>query len=108
VVVIAILYYFPKVPRNDWVLRLAMGLEFGGALGNLVDRLTQGYVTDFISVGRFPVFNIADASISIGVVIMVLSLWSREKETNPSEQAGKDESAADTPGGPLPEDFRSE
>ncbi len=108
VVVIAILYYFPKVPRNDWLLRLAMGLEFGGAMGNLADRLTQGYVTDFVSIGRFPVFNIADASISLGVVIMVLSLWSREKGYSPSEPAGKDGSAPENPGGPFPEDVRSE
>lgn len=108
VVVIAILYYFPKVPRNDWMLRLAMGLEFGGALGNLADRLTQGYVTDFVSIGRFPVFNVADASISLGVVIMVLSLWSREKEYTPSEPADQNESASETPGSPLPEDLRSE
>lgn len=108
VVVIAILYYFPKVPRNDWMLRLAMGLEFGGALGNLADRLTQGYVTDFISIGRFPVFNVADACISLGVVIMVLSLWSREKEYAPSEPADQNGSASETPSSPLPEDLRSE
>jgi signal peptidase II len=47
------LYYFPQVPRKDWALRLAMGLQFGGAIGNLIDRLTIGWVTDFFSVGTF-------------------------------------------------------
>lgn len=108
VVVIAILYYFPKVPRSDKLLRFAMALELGGALGNLVDRLTQGYVTDFVSIGKFPVFNVADACISIGVVLMVFSLWLKEKETNPSEPADEDGMAPDKPVNPLPEDVRSE
>jgi signal peptidase II len=79
-VAIAILYYFPQVPRQDWTLRVAMGLQFGGALGNLIDRVTQGgYVTDFISVGSFPVFNVADASISVGVAVLILGMWLKER-----------------------------
>jgi signal peptidase II len=77
-VALAILYYFPQVPRQDWVLRLAMGLQLGGAVGNLVDRIIQGYVTDFISLGSFPVFNVADASISIGVAILILGMWFKD------------------------------
>jgi signal peptidase II len=76
----AILYYYPQVTRQDWYLRLAMGLQLGGAVGNLIDRLAQGYVTDFISVGSFPVFNIADSSISIGVAILVIGIWLKEKK----------------------------
>jgi signal peptidase II len=75
-----IIYYYPRVPREDWLLRLALALQLGGAVGNLVDRLTEGYVTDFISVGRFPVFNIADASISIGVALLILSMWLKERD----------------------------
>lgn len=78
-VAIAIIYYFPQVPRKDWPLRLAMCMQLGGAIGNLIDRLSQGYVTDFISVGTFPVFNIADASISIGVAILILGMWFMER-----------------------------
>ena len=77
---LAILYYFPQVPREDWYLRLAMGMQLGGALGNLIDRLTQGgYVTDFVSIGNFPVFNVADASISVGVAVLILGLWIKER-----------------------------
>ncbi len=76
---IAIIYYFPHVPRKDWPLRLAMCLQLGGAVGNLIDRLTQGYVTDFVSIGTFPVFNVADASISIGVAILILGMWLTER-----------------------------
>lgn len=75
-----IIYYYPRVDAADWWLKLAMGMQMGGALGNVVDRLTnQGQVTDFISVGTFPVFNIADASISVGVAILVLGMWVKEQ-----------------------------
>lgn len=83
---LAILYFFPQVPRNDWTLRLAMGLQLGGALGNLIDRLTIGDVTDFISVGTFPVFNVADASISVGVAVLLLGVWLQEKRLKQSEE----------------------
>jgi signal peptidase II len=79
VVIGAILYYYPQVERNDWPLRLAMSMQLGGAIGNLIDRLTLGHVTDFISVGTFPVFNIADASISVGCVVLLLGVWWNER-----------------------------
>jgi signal peptidase II len=81
VVTALILYYYPQVPREDWPLRIAMSLQLGGAAGNLIDRLThQGHVTDFISVGNFAVFNIADASISVGVAILVIGMWIKERQ----------------------------
>ena len=55
-------------------------MQFGGAVGNLIDRLTIGFVTDFISVGNFPVFNIADSSISIGVVVLIGGMWIMERK----------------------------
>ena len=79
VVAVFILYYFPRVAREDWPLRFAMGLQLGGAVGNLTDRLTVGWVTDFISVGSFPVFNVADSSIFIGVVVLMLRVWSTDR-----------------------------
>jgi signal peptidase II len=80
VVIVAIIYYYPQVDNADWTLRLAMGLQMGGAAGNLIDRLTVGKVTDFISVGTFPVFNIADSSISIGVAVLLLGVWINERK----------------------------
>lgn len=79
VVVAAIIYYYPQISSVDWPLRLAMSMQMGGAIGNLVDRLTIGHVTDFISVGTFPVFNIADASISVGCVVLLLGVWWQER-----------------------------
>lgn len=79
VVIIAIIYYYPRVEADDWTLKLAMGLQLGGAAGNLVDRLLVGKVTDFISIGVFPVFNIADSSITIGVIVLLLGVWVKER-----------------------------
>lgn len=60
--------------RDDatWWLGIGIGLVAGGALGNLVDRLRQGYVVDFVAVGAWPNFNVADAAISLGVVCQVI------------------------------------
>ena len=79
IVIAAIIYYYPHVENSDWSLRLAMSMQLGGAIGNLIDRLTLGRVTDFISIGTFPVFNVADASISIGAVVLLLGVWLTER-----------------------------
>lgn len=87
IVSIGILYYYPQVPRSDWTLRIAMGMQMGGALGNLIDRLFfGGRVTDFISVGTFAVFNVADASITIGVVILILGVLVKEMKDRKARQ----------------------
>jgi signal peptidase II len=74
-----ILYYFPRTSRREWWLRVAMAMQFAGASGNLIDRLYFQHVTDFISVGNFAVFNVADASISVGVAVLVLGIWWKEQ-----------------------------
>ena len=79
-VVVAIIYYYPQVEAEDWTLKLAMGLQLAGAAGNLIDRLRVGKVTDFISIGTFPVFNVADSSITIGVVVLLIGVWLKEQQ----------------------------
>ena len=79
-VAIAILYYWPRIPSNQVGLRIALILQLGGALGNLISRLTIGIVTDWIAVGNFPVFNVADSSISIGVAVLVIATWLDERK----------------------------
>ncbi|MBU2608393.1 MAG: signal peptidase II [Chloroflexi bacterium] len=59
---------------NNRPASLALGLILGGTIGNLFDRLLRGYVTDFISVGIWPDFNIADSAITIGAIILAYSL----------------------------------
>ncbi|MQC26339.1 MAG: signal peptidase II [Chloroflexi bacterium] len=94
VVAALIIYYFPRIDSGQWLLRVAMGLQLGGALGNLLDRLTLGYVTDFISVGNFPVFNVADASITVGVGLLLLFTWFGHDEEDEASEVGSEQDAA--------------
>jgi signal peptidase II len=89
----AIIYYYPRVPNSQVALRFSLSLQLGGAVGNLLDRLMHGPVTDFISVGTFPVFNLADASISIGVAVLVASMWLEERKDRALKAEGEDEAA---------------
>jgi signal peptidase II len=79
IVIIVIIYYYPQVDPADWSLRVAMAMQTAGAAGNLLDRLMHQEVTDFISVGIFPVFNVADASITVGVAVLLLGVWIKER-----------------------------
>jgi len=88
-----IIYYFPHIPTSDWILRLALGMQLAGAAGNLIDRLTQGRVTDFISIGTFAVFNVADSSITVGTIILVLGTWIKERQEKGAAQAPQEEPA---------------
>ncbi|MCS6803378.1 MAG: signal peptidase II [Chloroflexota bacterium] len=84
-----ILYYYRRLPADAWMVRLGLGLQLGGAIGNLIDRLHQGYVTDFIEFPYWPVFNIADSSIVIGVVLLgyyLLFVAPRETRQTPASQ----------------------
>ena len=68
------------LPRSGFMLHLALGLQLGGAIGNLIDRVRQGYVVDFVDFGYranwWPVFNIADSAIVIGVALLALNALS--------------------------------
>lgn len=80
-----IVYYFRRTSSDQRVLRLALALVFGGALGNFLDRVRLGYVIDFIEwhwyeVASWPIFNIADSAISVGVALMLLDMVLRPKE----------------------------
>ena len=78
VVSVVLAVWLWRLPRRQFLLGLALSLILGGALGNLYDRVVLGHVIDFISVyvsdWRFATFNIADAAISIGAVLLVLDV----------------------------------
>ncbi|MGB0873573.1 MAG: signal peptidase II, partial [Solirubrobacterales bacterium] len=78
-VALAILVFSYVKHRQQPVLWLATGLLMGGAIGNAIDRVTLGYVRDFIEVPKFPSFNIADIAITVGVVILVLAVEQRHQ-----------------------------
>ena len=74
----ALAMYAATLPANQWLARIGLALILGGAAGNLIDRITEGYVVDFVDLywsgWHFWAFNVADASITVGVALMILDL----------------------------------
>ncbi len=71
VVVLLIILFYRQLAQGSFLLQMAFGLQLGGALGNLCDRLARGYVTDFIDFRWWPVFNVADSAIVVGTILLV-------------------------------------
>jgi len=71
-----IIYLGVRLPREQHKRRLLLGLILGGAVGNLIDRVASGQVIDFLQIGvaghYWPVFNIADAGVTIGATLLIL------------------------------------
>jgi signal peptidase II len=78
VALLGVAWYAASIPLTDRLARLGVACILGGAIGNLIDRATAGYVLDFVDASwqgwHFWAFNVADAAISIGVVLMILDL----------------------------------
>ncbi len=70
--------------KREFLQDIGFGLIIGGAIGNIFDRLHDGFVTDFISIGTFPTFNIADTCISIGVGLLIFQEFQRKKSREAS------------------------
>jgi len=84
ILLFALLLYRHSPYLDNMLSRVALGLVLGGTVGNLIDRLRFGYVTDFIDFGFWPAFNIADSAVTVGVIIFAYSLLrslSKERET---------------------------
>lgn len=84
VAVLVILYYYRTLAARSAPIAATLGMQLGGAAGNLVDRLGQGYVVDFVDLGipggwRFWAFNVADSSIVVGIGLVTLLLWLEER-----------------------------
>jgi signal peptidase II len=75
---LGIAYYANHVRREEWLARLGLSMILGGAIGNLIDRALHGYVLDFVDVywgtWHFWAFNVADASISVGAILVFADL----------------------------------
>ncbi|PIC71740.1 signal peptidase II [Sporosarcina sp. P16b] len=86
VVVVAIVYFFHTEGKKDRLLGMSLMLLLGGAIGNFIDRLVRGEVVDFISVlipvinYDFPIFNVADAALTIAVILILLHVILDEKK----------------------------
>ncbi len=73
-VIVAIALYFRHVPSDEWLLKISLAMQLGGALGNLLDRIRLGYVVDFMNFHMWPVFNFADTFIVVGVGLLAYRL----------------------------------
>lgn len=79
-VLIGLLLHFMRQENSPLWHTLAIGGIVGGALGNLVDRVRLGYVIDFLSIGPWPNFNVADSAITVGVLVLIWG-WTRPAQT---------------------------
>ena len=101
-----LLVFYRTHPINNTLLHASLGLQLGGAIGNLVDRIRLGYVVDFIDVGTWPVFNVADSAIVVGLIGLLWALMSTKDRSGPEPElteeglllpmASEDESVLDT------------
>lgn len=83
---VGVLAYIYRIQERPGVLmRVSIALMLGGALGNLADRIWQGHVTDFIDIGPWPVFNLADSSIVVGLIILAWVLVMNREQPAPAE-----------------------
>jgi signal peptidase II len=121
VVAIAILVYVRYLPLNQRLVRVLLGLQLGGAMGNLIDRLFQldeygrGYVTDFVKMGipdvyYWPNYNIADSAIVVGVLgLGVYVIWDDIRQQRAAKLAAQEEAATTaSPVDPVQRDTHSE
>jgi signal peptidase II len=76
-VIAAIFYFFKDVGNNQKLMQFSFGLLLAGTIGNLIDRIILKHVIDFLDFRIWPVFNVADSSITVSVVILVILLWGK-------------------------------
>lgn len=97
VVVGLIVYFYRELPDAAPLVRSALGLQLGGAMGNLIDRLTRGYVVDFFDFKFWPVFNIADSAIVVGVISLVVLMWLADRRAAKAAENADDEPSSLAP-----------
>lgn len=89
VVIIGIVIYIQKAVKGKWLMGVSLGLMLGGAIGNFIDRVFRKEVVDFINTYifgyDFPVFNIADSALVIGVILLMIQMLKEEREAKRSK-----------------------
>lgn len=83
-IVLGLLVHMIRTPKRFWLLRLGLAMIIGGALGNMIDRITAGKVLDFIQVAFLPgIFNISDVLVNVGMVVSLVAVtFQKEEETD--------------------------
>jgi signal peptidase II len=93
IVSLAMLFYIRYIPAAAWFVLVLLGLQLGGAIGNVIDRINQGYVTDFVKLGipgiyYIPNFNVADNAIVFGVIgLGIYIMWSDFQKQREEKQS---------------------
>lgn len=84
VVVVGIIYFMQKEAKGKPLMKVSLAVLLGGAIGNFIDRLFRGEVVDFVQTFifsyRFPIFNIADAALTIGVILLFIAMFIEERK----------------------------
>jgi len=94
IIIVLVMIFSRQIPLDNWGVRLCLAMILGGAIGNQIDRLRVGHVTDFLlfqaplgdRMAQFPAFNVADSCITMGVILMALLLLRAEGQR--AEQPG--------------------
>lgn len=86
VIVAAASIFMVRAARDNFALAFCIAVIVGGAVGNAIDRLGQGYVVDYIAVGNFWKFNLADAAVTVGAILTFIMLWRTESTTATTQE----------------------
>lgn len=93
VVIIGIVYYIQKAVDGKKLLGVSLGLMLGGAIGNFIDRVIRKEVVDFVDTYiinyNFPIFNIADSALVIGVALLMIQMLKEERESKKEKAYGE-------------------
>lgn len=89
VIIVIGMYALVHFARDEFLLAASIALILGGAVGNAIDRFSRGFVVDYIAIGSFWKFNLADSAITLGVIFSFLLLW----QADSNEQSTQDHEA---------------
>jgi len=80
IVAAVVVYFHYKGPKKNYYLQVGLAFVLGGSLGNLIDRVFRGYVIDYVDIMIWPVFNLADIMINVGVILIAYKLFAEEEK----------------------------
>jgi signal peptidase II len=80
IIILLVIYFHHKIPSKWHTLQIALAFILGGSLGNLMDRIFRSYVIDYIDLTIWPVFNLSDIMINLGVILIIFELFLKGKK----------------------------
>lgn len=96
VVIVGIIYYMTKAAKGKWFLGVSLALMLGGAIGNFIDRVFRKEVVDFVNTYifgyDFPIFNVADSALVVGVAFLMIQMLLEEREAKKEKAHGENQS----------------